>query len=427
MSDSKSVMSQENFAVRSDASRAAADFSSDAGALAYANRELDRLVAAMRYKLEKHVTGWPGDDRELDTHEALRHLLRDISFGHAAYMEADYANPNLTKMSGTSRIQFQLPSPDCVYHSAVLHGDYRYRLRGNRGSAAVFQLTVYAGHACDLVGWKTHSLLNNLDQAQALAPGREIDIVLSRERPADIGAALWLELPEGPCELHTRQYYGDWESEAPADLILSVDEQPFPARLLDRDSAETRLDRLVNLLRVHTDFYRVGVQAHLDADPGEIDELVIPGAFEGTRYFPGHFRCREDEAVIIETDDPGAYYWNTALFQMQYEPGDWWARLSSLNNGQVQVDEDGKVRIVCSWRDPGVPNWLDASGRVLHLVAYRFFRPQRVPAKPKITTVPLAEVRRHLPPATASVTPEQRQRQLEQRLLSVYRRRCGDF
>lgn len=427
MSDSGSTMDQENFAARVQRDSGAADFSTDDAALAYANAQLDKLLEAMRYKLERHIVGWPDDDRELNVQEALRHLLRDISFGHAAYMEADYANPNLTKMSGTSRIQFQLPSPDCVYHSAILHGDYVYRLRGNRGSAHIFQLTVYRGHACDLVGWKTHALLNNFDCPDQLAPGGEIEIVLAKERPTDLGDALWLELPDGPCELHSRQYYGDWETEQPADLVLTVEEQPFPARLLDRETAETRFNRLVDLLRVHTDFYRAGVQAHLDAGPTEVEELVIPGAFEGTNYFPGHFRCREDQAVIIETEDPGSLYWNTALFQLQYEPGDWWARLSSLNSQQVHTDGDGRVRIVCSWLDPGVANWLDASGRTLHLFAYRFFRASRTPARPKLKTVPLAELREHLPADTPQVTPVERRALLERRLLSVYRRHCGDF
>ena len=427
MTEANTVMAQKNFAARSGEDGGEADFSTQEGALGYARRQLGKLVEAMYYKLEQHIVDWPDDDRELNTHEALRHLLRDISFGHAAYMEADYANPNLTKMSGTSRVQFQLPSPDCVYHSAVLHGDYTYRLRGDRGSARIFQLTVYRGHACDLVGWEVCSMINNIDFPDELAAGKGIDIVLSHRRPPDLGNALWLQLPDGPCELHSRQYYADWEREQPADLILAVERQAFPARLLDRATAETRLNRLVDLLRVHTDFYRAGVQSHLDAGSQELGELVIPGAFEGTRYFPGHFRCRPDEAVIIETEDAGSLYWNTALFQLQYEPGDWWARMSSLNSSQVRVDGDGKIRIVCSWKDPGVPNWLDASGRALHLIAYRFFRAARDPMKPRLTTVPFAKLRDYLPEDTPVVTASERQAMLERRLISVYRRRCGDF
>ena len=420
-------MSQDNFAASISGEHSTqADLLGEQSALGYAYHQLDKLVAAMRFKLERHLVGWPGDDRELDTFEALRHLLRDISFGHAAYVEADYENPALTKMSATSRIQFQLPSPDCVYHCAILHGDYRYRLTGNRGSASVFQQTIYRGHACDLIGWKTHSVINNFDDPR-LAAGRHIDMVLSRERPNDLGDALWLELPDGPCELHSRQYYGDWETENPADLLLTMDGQTFPAKLLDRKTSETRFNRLVDLLRVHSEFYRAGVQAHLSADPHEIGELVIPGAFEGTNYFPGHFRCRPEDAVIIEIEDPGCLYWNTALFQMQYEPGDWWARVSSYNSKQIHTDADRKVRLVASWKDPGVPNWLDASGRTLHLIAFRFFRAPSLPLKPRLKVVPFEQLRSHLPSDTPLVSSQARHDLLRRRLISVYRRRCGDF
>lgn len=427
MTDNATVMAQTNFARASAGEAAPADFSTDAGALAWAEGQLGKLVAAMRYKLERHIVGWPGDDRELDTCEAFRHLLRDINFAHAAYVEADYLNPAFAKMGATSRINFQLPSPDCMYHSVILHGDYRYRITGKRGSAAIFQLAVYDGHACDLIGWKERCVVNNIDQPGQLAPGGEVDIVLSREKPAELGGALWMELAPGPCELHSRQYYGDWESEAPADLTIRAEPMPFPPALLDRASAETRFARLVDLLRVHTDFYRAGVEAHMRADPHTIPEVVFPGAFVGTNYYPGYLRCGPDEAVIVEIEDPGSLYWNTALFNMQFENIDWWARRSSLNGHQAVTDPDGKIRLVASWRDPGVPNWLDASGRHLNLIAFRFFRAARTPDQPRLSTVPLAELRAHLPAGTPTVTPEQRQAEMERRLLSVYRRRMADF
>jgi hypothetical protein len=112
---------------------------------------------------------------------------------------------------------------------------------------------------------------------------------------------------------------------------------------------------------------------------------------------------------------------------MQYEPGDWWARLSSYNSSQAHTDSDGKLRFVASWQDPGVPNWLDASGRVLHLIAFRFFRAARPPAKPRLRTVPLGEAHRHLPADTPRVSERERYEEMGRRLQSVYRRRCGDF
>ena len=288
MSDAKPRMAQENFASAGPPKRfAPANFSSDEGALAYAEAQLDTLVEAMRYSLRKQIMGWPGDDRELNTYEALRHLLRNISFGHAAHMEADYGNPTLTKMGGTNRIQFQLQSTDCNYHSAVLHGAHSYRLKGYRGSCAVFQLSTYNSHSCDFAGgWKMVGNMNNVD-TPGLAAGKHIDVVLSHQKPADLGDALWLELPEGRCELHIRQYYADWYSEQPADLMLTCEGQSFPPPLLTQETSETRFKRLTDLLRVHADFCVAGVKAHLASPDDKIAKFVVPGAFAGTDYFSG--------------------------------------------------------------------------------------------------------------------------------------------
>jgi hypothetical protein len=428
MSDGPTAMTQDNFAAaRERTERPAADFSSDESALAYAYGELDALVGAMRYSLEKQITGWPSDDRELNTYEALRHLLRNISFGHAAHVEADYGNPTLTKMGGTNRIQFQLQSTDCNYHSAVLHGAYRYRLKGYRGTCAVFQLSTFNGHSCDFAdGWKMIGNANNVD-TPALAAGREIDVVLSHERPDDLGDALWLELPEGRCELHIRQYYADWFSEEPAALMLTCEDQAFPPPLLTQESSETRFKRLVDLLRVHADFHVAGVKSHLASPADRIGRFVVPGAFAGTDYFSGHFRCKPDEAVLIEIDKPDCEYWNVELAQLQWEPGDYWARLVSYNLAQVHYEAGGSVRFIACWQDPGLPNWFDCSGRNLHLIGFRFFEARSEHAEPRVKTIPFADLAAHVSSDMPRISREQRQVEMEQRLLSVYRRRFNDF
>ena len=429
MTDNSSGMAQDNFVPASDPTpRAPADFSSDEGALAYANGELDKLVESMRYSLKKQVVGWPAEDREINTYEALRHLLRNMSFGHAAHVEGDYGNPTLTKMGGTSRIQFQLQSTDCNYHAAILHGAHTYRLKGNRGSCAVFQISTYNSHSCDFVGgWKMIGNANNVDTPQ-FAAGKDIDVVLSHKRPAGLRAdQVWLELPEGRCEMHIRQYYADWFTEQPAALTLTCENQVFPAPLLTRESSEERFKRLVDLLRVHADFCAAGVQGHLNSPPDRIGRFVVPGAFAGTEYFSGAFRCRPDEAVIIEVDKPDCEYWNVELTQLQWEPGDWWARLLNYNLSQVHYEADGKVRFVAAWQDPGLPNWFDCSGRLTHLVGFRFFETRSEQAEPRVTVVPLADLDRHVTPGTPRITLAERQAQMEARLLSVYRRRFHDF
>lgn len=429
MSESKPAMSQDNFvASAADVSSIEADFSSDEGALAYANAQLDKLVDAMRYSLKKQIVGWPDDDRELNTYEALRHMMRNVSFGHAAHMEADYGNPTLTKMGGTNRIQFQLQSTDCNYHSAVLHGAYRYRLKGYRGTCAVFQMSTFNGHSCDFAdGWRMIGNANNVD-TPALAAGKQIDVILSHKKPDDLSAdQVWLELPEGRCELHIRQYYADWFGEKPADLMLTCEDQAFPPPLLDRESSETRFKRLVDLLRVHADFCESGVKSHLASDPDKIARFVVPGAFAGTDYFSGYFRCQPDEAVIIEVDKPDCEYWNVELAQLQWEPGDYWARLVNYNLAQVHYEDDGSVCFIASWKDPGLPNWFDCSGRMLHLIGFRFFETKSEMSEPRVRTVPLSELDSHVSAGMPRISPEERQAQMVQRLESVYRRRFNDF
>ncbi|RZK03957.1 MAG: hypothetical protein EOO76_00130 [Novosphingobium sp.] len=429
MTDNSSGMSQDNFVpVVDSAERAPADFSSDEGALAYAYGEIDKLVQSMRYSLKKQIVGWPAEDREINTYEALRHLLRNMSFGHAAHVEGDYGNPTLTKMGGTNRIQFQLQSTDCNYHSAILHGAHTYRLKGHRGSCAVFQISTYNSHSCDFVGgWKMIGNANNVDTPQ-FAAGQDIDVVLSHKRPADLGPGqVWLELPEGRCEMHIRQYYADWFTEQPANLMLTCENQVFPAPLLTRESSEERFKRLVDLLRVHADFCEAGVKGHLASPPDRIARFVVPGAFAGTDYFSGAFRCRPDEAVIIEVDKPDCEYWNVELTQLQWEPGDWWARLLNYNLAQVHYEADGKVRFIASWNDPGLPNWFDCSGRTTHLVGFRFFETKSEQAEPRVKVVPLAELAQHISADMPRISPAERQAQMEARLVSVYRRRFHDF
>src|SRR5690606_813758 len=142
------------------------------------------------------------------------------------------------------------------------HGANRYRLTGNRGSCAVFQMSTFNGHSCDFAdGWKMIGNANNIDTPQ-FAPGNDIDVILSHSKPNDLGPdQVWLELPEGRCELHIRQYYADWFSEQPADLMLVCEGQQFPAPLLTQETSEQRFRRLPDLLRVHADFYEAGVRS----------------------------------------------------------------------------------------------------------------------------------------------------------------------
>ena len=102
-------------------------------------------------------------------------------------------------------------------------------------------------------------------------------------------------------------------------------------------------------------------------------------------------------------------------------PLDFRNRVTSLNDTQVHVDDDGKVRVVTSHQGPGVQNWLDASGLREGLCSYRWVRATTQPT-PVATLVAAADVRKHLPPSTPQFSAAQRKQQIAARQRGFDRR-----
>ena len=92
-----------------------------------------------------------------------------------------------------------------------------------------------------------------------------------------------------------------------------------------------------------------------------------------------------------------------------------------MNGSQIQVDDDGKFRLVVSPTDPGVPNWLDSDGHHQGLVQYRWIWYESEP-EPVCRVVPLEKLRDELPAATPVVTKEERRRAIQRRREHVLRR-----
>ena len=123
------------------------------------------------------------------------------------------------------------------------------------------------------------------------------------------------------------------------------------------------------------------------------------------------------EALIIETDVPAARYWAAQLYMMRtFELVDPFGAISSRNHTQVTPSDDGQIRFVLAGEDPGVPNWLDTTGRRSGLCTIRWFWPTSDDAPAMdVHLVPVAEVRDHLPASTPAVTPDERAAELAAR------------
>ncbi|MGE4650040.1 MAG: hypothetical protein AAEJ53_04050, partial [Myxococcota bacterium] len=96
-------------------------------------------------------------------------------------------------------------------------------------------------------------------------------------------------------------------------------------------------------------------------------------------------------------------------------------RQSSLNQQQLHIDSDGRVRVVLSVEDPGVPNWLDTGGHLEGIIQYRYIWTRNNP-QPSIRALPLAELRAALPADHPSVSPEERRAAIASRQAHLRRR-----
>ena len=378
------------------------------------------LLGVLGQAADDVVFGNPRVDSDLARAEGLRHIIRLIAQGALSELEAhDPAFPRLVQIA-TPFIQWGLPNPDCLYLWASVDGSYRYRIWGDRGTAHLFHVEVTAGDLARFRDMKVYAGRHDF----ATSPEGEIEIILSQEE-CD---GNWVGLPPGAGYVTIRQYCYDWPNERPARLTLERIGAPYPPPAPTTAYLTERLELLVDFLRDMPTLCAKAVEQYFaapadsipfpplafDTDRGHSDQL----GFQGLHYGQGHFRCGEDEAVILEVEPPQCRYWNFQVTNQFWEGMEWDLRQTSINGHQAVLDRDDRFRAVIAHRDPGVPNWLDTGSHHIGLISGRYYEPKSIPI-PTLRTVPFDEIRGALPSETPNITPAARQDVLRARMLSV--------
>ena len=147
------------------------------------------------------------------------------------------------------------------------------------------------------------------------------------------------------------------------------------------------------------------------------------GGLEEQYYYHGIYDLTPDEALIVETDVPRkCFYWNIHICDEQFLGVDWTNCQSSINGHQARLDSDGRFRAVVAMRDPGVPNWLDTAGFNRGQFMGRWLRSDSTPL-PTAKKVPFADIRKHLPSDTPTMSPQERDASLRLRRKGAQLRR----
>ena len=385
--------------------------------------EVWRALCAAIERSAGRVLGDDVPDTPRDRAEGFRYLTRFLAAGLVSCVSHDDPDyPVFARMIDYT-MPWGLDNPDCLYLYASLRGGGEYAVSGFRGSANHLDVQVNFGHFAngDISTWGTIASLD----------GQDLDADESGAFTLRIGgergtARNWLPSRDDAEFLLVRQYFDDWETERPADLLIERVGAEWPIPPPRTDQIARRLDKLVRWLDRGGALWETMSRGFLSMEPNSL-VVHMPGpageraGMRGQAYGIGHFRCAPDEAVVLEFEPPPCRHWGVALANRHWEAIEYASRSSSINRAQAQLDPDGTFRAVICHDDPGVANWLDPGGLCDGTLTARFLHADHAPA-PRFRTVDRAALSDALPGDTPRVTPAERAERLTRRRRAVIRR-----
>lgn len=357
-------------------------------------------------------------------------LYSQISVGYL-FMVSDPQYPEF--LSYYNHIYGQgFPNPDDTLNQAVIEDRGIYQITGFRGTARVasLQLGGDVGSVARMIDDPT-SLVGSskgvfdLDSA-TLGEDGSFEILLSPERPPGYEGDWW-KLEPGVTAVIARQRHYDWVNEI--DGRFAIQRLDVPAARPRRSARD--IDEALGKISKYIEAYGTvsfdgPPTRHLRAAPPNsltCKDYSNYGGLANQAFVEGMFELADDEALIILSDVPErCAYWGFHLTDDFWQSIDWVNRHSSLNGHTARIDSDGKLRIVVSAQDPGVPNWLDTVGRSNGFVYGRWTDASDYPT-PHVTKVRIADILRHLPADTERVTAQERDAAIRTRRRAVQLRR----
>lgn len=304
---------------------------------------------------------------------------------------------------------------DLIYGVLFVDGRQTYRMKGRMGDLKVFLLQVQNG----IFGEPDVKVQGNYDWAnfQIEADGRFEVILSPDEQPGN-----WIRLdPAHSFQfLHIRRSLTDWNGDAgelDIERISALPDDFYDADEFDEAAMAVRIRRATLFVRYLVKAFNLNLYDMYMANAGGRKNVLslLPGTTTSQVGSPSNntamaiFSLQPDEALILELDEvPSGDYWSFQLGDVWSRSLDHSNRMCTLNDREVSVDADGKVRVVVSLQDPGLQNWMDPCGRVEGTVVFRNYRSSAAPV-PASRLVKFADLARELPADTRRVTPAERQ------------------
>ena len=367
--------------------------------------------------------------------EGFRFLSQAIRLGLEFFVENDMPEfPYLMRYFGPTRKQVG-DNADANYLGAFIDGANTYRIVGNRGTADWLVFTVLREPSPDSFMYEIGAPYNMVLDAEPLL-GTELDVdwdgsfVVTLSPDSHPGN--WIRTTPATRAVRIRQFFGEWESAVPMRVrIERVGGEGAPP-LFSPERWVSAIGEAGRFAVTSTGFSGGG-QTPVDPPPVNVmvaQPLLGTGGESAIGKPDANQRgvgalCRwaltPDEALIVEFVPQPARFWLFELDNPWASTMDYRWRLSSVNGTQAVAEDDGSIRVVIAHRDPGVPNWLDASGWSRGAVFYRGLLSERVPEF-RCRVVPVDGLASGLPAGARRIDAAGRRDQLRRRATGVLRR-----
>ena len=359
--------------------------------------------------------GFPTDPRLRA--EGYRYVNRLTNLAHQIFVEfGDPAWPSLVRV-GDDTTPFGATNTDNNYYRAMLDPAGIYRVSGDVSGVKELLFSVQDG---EFVFGKT-AVLAELS-LEDLEVGDDCNLELILGGPEQ--AANWLPLAPDAVYLNVREFVGDWENDALASLYIERLDDVGAVRNLTPTAYADALDRVAAWVEASVKIWKGYVDGLRTFLP--VNELQAPhkpvGGADNMLHGAGQWELDHGHALLVEFEQPQVTYWSIQTYVLDWMvPLDFANRVTSLNDRQLHVDDDGIIRVVLSHTDPGIQNWLDTSDLRSGLLTYRYVRPSHSPA-PRTRLIEADAPRRHLPESTPVFSAAMRQEQVSARRRGVARR-----
>jgi hypothetical protein len=310
----------------------------------------------------RDLTSRPSLD-PVDLADASRYLAAIVE-GALTFVHAEPGEPSFVPWTTPDR-RWADNGRDSSYWFAPVHGARRYRIHGLRGDECYLSFTVYAG-----------------------TPGHPERVALNVNH-LDLDAAngqayeLLVEPPPDACYVIARQYFLDPATNAPATMRIEVVDGPpadVPTDPADHVIA-ARWKVAAGFVQAMTRPPRpsASLPSYASAVPNEIGTPAGWRADEGggrgtpdQTYALGRFQLEPGEALVMDLRVPPCVYASAVLWNRFSQSIDRRRHRSTINHRELEVDPDGRARVVVAAEDPGVANWLQTGGRRQGTVFWRF-------------------------------------------------------